>query len=122
MADLKIAYLVGDIRVAQQDIDDIMATALDSIGYWCGRAEAIGRNLGTYASDQISRGGALILHDIESSDRHLLTLGKFMDGLKTACEQGIVTPDEGLIDAGDVDGDAADAIVQLALFGEVVYG
>lgn len=49
------------VNISQKDIDDIMYTALDSITYWCREAEVVGKYLGEYASDQISRGGSLIV-------------------------------------------------------------
>lgn len=55
--------------VTPQDIDDIMVTALEGgINYWCRKAKVVGEYLGECASDQISRGGSLILYDAESSD------------------------------------------------------
>ena len=35
-----------DVTLTQQDIDDIMSTALDYIGYWCGKAKVVGEYLG----------------------------------------------------------------------------
>ena len=57
------------VRVRNEDIDDIMVSALEGgINYWCRKAEVKGGYLGEYASDQISRGGELILHDTEDID------------------------------------------------------
>ena len=48
----------NEVKISQQDIDDIMVCALEGgISYWCCEAEVIGEYLGEYASDQISRGG-----------------------------------------------------------------
>ncbi len=106
-------------KLRSRDIDDIMSDALDNIGYWCGRAEVVGDYLGTYASDQISRGGELILHDAEDDDESwTLDLDKFLKGYKAAIEEGYFSGD--LDD--DYDGETADSIVQLAIFDEVVYG
>lgn len=59
-----------DVNLTQQDIDDIMVAALEGgINYWCRKAEAVGGYLGECASDQISRGGSLILYDAEGSDK-----------------------------------------------------
>lgn len=111
------------IGLTQQDIDDIMSTALDSICYWCGTAEVVGEYLGEYASDQISRGGALILHDAESAQTWELTLEKFLNGVKLYFEQGChVQVEDNAIDAGDIDANDADCIIQFAVFGEVVFG
>lgn len=112
-------------KVTQQDIDDIMVSVLEGgINYWCRKAEVVGgKYLGEYASDQISRGGSLMLYDIESSDKWELTLEKFLAGLKMYVENGGAgcVWDEA-IDTGEIDGYAADNIVQYALFGELVFG
>lgn len=107
-------------KLTDEDIDDIMSDALDSgIGYWCGRAKVNGEYLGEYASDQISRGGTLTLYDLEDDEESwVLDLDKFLAGYKMAIEQGYFSGD--LDD--DYDAGTADVIVQLALFGEVVYG
>ena len=118
--------LLIEAKLTGQDIDDIMVCALEGgINYWCRQAKVVGKYLGRYASDQISCGGTLKLYDAESSDVWELTLDKFLNGMKLAIEQGIglsVNPADGSIDTCEIDADAADAIVQLALFGEVVFG
>lgn len=117
-----------DVRVRNEDIDDIMVTALEGgINYWCRKAEVKGDYLGEYASDQISRGGELVLHDAEENESYTLSKEKFMEGLKkyiaagnTECidrENDILS-----IDPGNIDAEAADCIIQYALFGDVVYG
>lgn len=113
-----------EVNLTQQDIDDIMVAALEGgINYWCRKAEVVGEYLGEYASDQISRGGSLILHDAESSDKWELTLEKFLSGVKLYFEDGChVQVEDNCIDAGDIDANDADCIVQFALFGEVVFG
>lgn len=129
MNDKKNIYdiqIVCKVNITSDDIDDIMACALEGgINYWCCCAEVIDKYLGDYASDQISRGGTLILHDAESSDKWDLTLDKFLKGMKLAIEQGIglsVNLADGSIDIGEIDAEVADTIVQLGLFGEVMFG
>lgn len=113
-----------DVNLSQQDIDDIMAVALDGgICYWCRKAEVVGECLGEYASDQISRGGSLILHDAESSDKWELTRDKFLNGVKLYFEHGCEVPvEDNAIDTCGIDACAADSIVQYALFGKLVFG
>jgi len=113
-----------EVNLTQQDIDDIMVAALEGgINYWCREAEVVGKYLGEYASDQISRGGTLILHDVYSSDKWELTLEKFLNGVKLYFEQGChVLVEDNAIDTGDIDANDADCIVQFALFGRVVFG
>ena len=113
-----------EVNLTQQDIDDIMVTALGGgINYWCREAEVVGKYLGEYASDQISRGGSLILHDADSSDKWELTREKFLEGVKRYFEDGChIQVDDGCIDTGDIDAGDADCIIQFALFGEVQFG
>lgn len=88
----------------------------------------VGEYLGEYASDQISRGGELILYDMETELTYTLTKEKILDGIKKYIAEGNVTcitrSYEGnlSIDCCLVDGTAADCIVQLAVFGEIIYG
>ena len=117
-------HIEMDVSLSQQDIDDIMTAALEGgICYWCGRAEVVGEYLGEYASDQISRGGSLILYDAESSDKWELTREKFLKGVELYFKDGSwITVDNYTIDVCDIDGSAADCIIQYALFGELVFG
>jgi len=115
-----------EFKISDEDIDDIMGTALDcGIYYWCCRAEVVGGIYhGEYASDEISRGGRLRLYDAESDDKWILTKNKFLKGFKAWLENGwgkdaIV---DGRVDTGMIDAIGADMIVQFALFDEIVFG
>ena len=101
-----------EVNLSQQDIDDIMAVAMEGgICYWCRKAEVVGEYLGEYASDQISRGGALILHDAESAQTWELTLEKFLKGVKLYFEQGChVNVEDNAIDTCDIDANDADCV------------
>ena len=113
-------------EVTSQDIDDIMATALDSISYWCRKAKIVGEYLGEYASDQISRGGSLILYDAESNDCWELNLENLLHGIEKAIEDNWFDDygwyDNGVLYTTEIDGEVADVIVQLALFDDIVFG
>ena len=113
-----------EVNLSQQDIDDIMVTALEGgITGWCRKAVVVGEYLGECASDQISRGGALVLYDAESSDKWELTLEKFLKGMKLYYEQALSAEFAGEdIDPSDFDADAVDCIIQFALFGKLVFG
>lgn len=51
-----------NVLVTDEDIDDIMVSALEGgINHWCAEAKVQGEYLGEFASDQISRGGTLLL-------------------------------------------------------------
>lgn len=115
------------VIVTQEDIDDIMAGALEGgITYWCCKAEVVEDDYyGEYASEQISRGGSLRLYDNEDDEQYILTLDKFLKGLRLAIKDGYGSDwfsNTARLDCGMIDGEAADVIVQMALFGEVMYG
>ena len=116
-----------EIEVTDQDIDDMMVTALEGGLPWCGMAEVVGGEyLGQYASDQISRGGKLILHDAESDDKWELDKAKFLNGLtrwiQNSSNMMYAVDDDGRIDAGNIDAGDIDEIIQIAVMGEVVFG
>ena len=116
---------VIEVTVTDDDIDNIMCAALEGgITYWCSKAEVVGKYLGEYASEQISRGGALKLHDCEDDTVFELTLEKFLNGLRLWIEndRSFALMNGGGLDASEIDAVAADAIVQYALFNDVVYG
>lgn len=98
--------------ITAEQIDDLMASALDSgISYWCKQVRVKGNHLGGYSSDQISRGGVLKLQD-DDGKWHLLTRAKFLKGVSLHKNH----------DFDSFDATDADSIVQLAIFGELVYG
>ena len=117
---------VFNFVVSDEDIDDIMSAALDGgITYWCGRAKVVGEYLSEYASEQISRGGVLKLYDIEEPKAvYELTLDKFLMGLRLWIEneRAFQLTEAGRLDIGQIDAVAADAIIQYALFCDIVYG
>lgn len=111
--------------VTSEDIDDIMCAALEGgINYWCRKAEVVGEYLGDYASEQISRGGTLILYDAESSDKWELNIEKLLCGIEKAIEEWYEYEwfKDGRLETSQIDAEIADGIVQLALFDEIVFG
>lgn len=115
------------VTLTQEDIDDIMVSALEGgINYWCRRAEVIeDYRVAEWGHEQISRGGKLILYDRESNDKWDLTLEKFLKGFKLWLENGgdkYGAVGGGEVDCCNIDAGCADEIVQLAIFGEVMFG
>lgn len=114
------------VVVTSENIDDIMVAALEGgINHWCRKAEVVGEYLGEYASDQISRGGVLILHDAESDRKWTLTRNDLLQGLRLWFMNGMNVDHgvcEGSLDTSAIDSCAADCIIQYALFGKVVFG
>lgn len=124
---LKVEFQVA---VTGQDIDDIMCGALEGgITYWCDSTAVVGGTyLGEYASEQISRGGQLALHDCEDDQEHILTKEMFLEGLKKYLENPhpydiTEATKEGLkLDTCQADAEVCDMIIQYAIFGDVIYG
>lgn len=119
----------SDVVVTDENVDDIIAGALESgINYWCDDAKVVGDYLGEYASEQISRGGRLLLHDFEEEETYMLDKEKFFRGLKMYIENphpyDIIEKIDGelMIDTCNADSTVCDMIIQYALFGNVVYG
>ena len=124
-------YIISSRRtvvLSDEDIDCIMSGALDGgISYWACKAEVIeDEYLGEFASEQISRGGSLRIYDREDDETYLLTLEKLLRGFSMALLLGYgdtwVDNSENTVDACCIDANGCDVIVQLALFGDVIYG
>lgn len=118
-------HIEMDVTITQQDIDNLMCTALEGgINYWCREAKVVGEFLGEYGSEQISRGGSLLLRDAETDERWELTLEKFLKGIELYIKEDgrVMIDDFKLMDYGELDAGDADCIVQYALFGKLVYG
>ena len=115
------------VIVTQEDIDCIMASALEGgITYWCNKAEVVESEYkAEYASEQISRGGTLRLYDCERGEVYILTLDKLLNGIQLAIKDGCGNDwfsNDARLDMMNIDAVAADVIVQMALFGKVIYG
>jgi len=107
------------MKLTKQDINDIMVTALEGgINYWCLGAMPENpqeRKEGEYLSDILSKGKDIMLMD-DFGKEHFLTLDNFKKGFK------MFQKDNQVEDAGDIDADFADQIIQYAIFGEIIYG
>lgn len=112
------------INLTDEDINDLMVTALEGgINYWCNKVKIKllpeGCDENTYATDIISLGGVLELHDDEAEEKYDLNLSKFLNGVKIACERNGFGSGADLMNAQDAL--IADEIIQFALFGEQQY-
>ncbi len=129
---LNVAYRVV---VTGEDIDDIMATALEGgITHWCDEASVNEKKrVADWGHEQIARNGELLIHVIEPFDQddtewYTLTEEKFLRGLEKYLKNPIhgefleFADGELKLDTCYVDASVADAIVQYALFDEIIYG
>lgn len=121
--------------ISDQLIDDTLCTALEGgINYWAVDAtplvwpEAESKMFPgetPYASEVVSMGASLLITldpEVADEDRpvYVLTAAMMRKGIRAYCKLAHTTPAR--IDDDPVDASGADVIVQLALFGEVVYG
>jgi len=114
-------------------VDDTLTTALEGgITYWAASAipdhwpdggSKMFPSQSPYASEVLTMGADLLItihREFEDTRVYRLTLAKMKKGIKAWCGIRGITParlEDDVADAAD-----ADCIVQLALFGEVVYG
>lgn len=105
------------VGLTAESMEDIIESGLSFAGYWCAAVELPER--------PVSTGGVALLEPWDDSRQYALNAENFLDGFRIWCERGYdhygaVTAMG--VDTGLIDGPAADLIVQLAVFGEAVYG
>lgn len=67
----------------------------------------------------LENGGKLIVYDREEDEDHDLTLQALLDGFAYYMK---LTASDGRTGVDDMDAEVADQILQVAVFGEVIYG
>lgn len=122
---LRVVNVSITANLTREDVDDIMSGALDGgITYWADRVEVVGDYMAQYASEQISRGGELLIHDVEAEQSYYFTLDMFIKGFKLWLQHGNDihrAVSDGKVDTCNIDAGDCDAIIQYALFGEIIY-
>lgn len=116
-------------RVSARDIHEIMCTAVGGgITYWCDHIEPDGGNCSDEQNyEPFGKDGVLRIYVAEPFEKkcYELTQHKFLVGLRTWLESNpevlICGWDCYEIDCGKIDPQSADCIIQLALFGEIVF-
>lgn len=102
------------ITVTDENVTDIMESALQGITYWAGEAHIMGlkdKDEGMWTSEAITKGYHVRIWDSEEEKWRQLTFTKFLKGLKMMDNLDIESYD--MVDA--------DMIIQFALFGKQVY-
>lgn len=134
MEDMTVKANGLSVVVTQEDVDDIMCGALEGgITYWCDEAKVVGEYLGEYGSEQIARGGKLRMHlrepfDKNDTEYYELDLEKLKKGMElwvtepVGCDCLEQIDGKTIFDPCNADAIVCDAIIQYALFGEIVYG
>lgn len=106
------------VKITEEQIDDIVDSAINWCNYWCDLLEYGKEPKKVKAmSEALSHGGTLVFHINEP----------FIDGGETTFELTTEKMLKGLekygeYDFDDFDGPMSDAALQMALFGEIIYG
>lgn len=121
------------VNLSEEDIRDIIITALDDgIGYWA-RLEDFGASgdvpISEQAAEVLLAGGSLMFigaaadHENQDVGSWTLTLDKFLNGVKLCLEEGCyLTVENNRLGTFCIYAKDADRIIQFALFGKVIYG
>ena len=114
------------IKLSDQEIDSILSAAFEGgINYWAVKVDPKdGDFKGTkYASEALSKGATLIIRTDDDGNLEL-DKDKFVSGLEKAIVKypHLFRMNAETLDIGYIDAEVADVIIQMAVFGEVVYG
>jgi hypothetical protein len=109
-----------DIEKYDERLSDALANAWMGCAYWARLVEAVEPPEPVeFESDCPLRGGSITLQDVDGG-RHTLDQAALKRGLALMVEHHPRQYNEMVTGGGDAS--TADVLVQLALFGEVVYG
>ena len=123
------------IKITDEDILDIMSSAVYGIAYWVQTMKyPDGKSLGDNAEEHVANGGSVIVvidEPIEDGGPVEFPIDKFtvLKGVEKYLAEGnrpynILEVDSGefVLDCGMIDADVSDMIIQYGLFGEIVFG
>lgn len=114
--------IVHDVYFSDQDIDEILYSALNPTDSWFKDIDIEGNPLGEYKTDQVSRGGRLFIRDKLSGLRFMLNKEKFANGLRRFIKvNGMKYLNDSILDIYKIHMEDADRIVQYSIFGEILY-
>jgi hypothetical protein len=102
-------------EISEQQVEDLLSQALAGAHYWADEAYIRGikeEDSGMWNHDAITHGYRLAIHDSEGEKWYQLTLKKFLGAIQLRDNW----------DFDSYDQYDADSILQVALFGEVIYG
>ncbi|OPX89451.1 MAG: hypothetical protein A4E53_01528 [Pelotomaculum sp. PtaB.Bin104] len=129
-------YLVNvPLELSHEDIDDILCTAFEGgINSWCQGAEVV-EKLPTgkpdykgckYLNEVLTRGGTIRIYTPkgdwpQENDQPVLTLEKFLKGFEEWLKMRLKNGRPASADPADIDAADASEIIEISLFGQVVY-
>lgn len=133
MYEINVEY---SFTLTDEDIEDIIVTALEGgIGYWC-CLDNTPKAFEDAPDDEptaitafkilISGGSLRLIDEVENHEMHFMDLECLLNGIKTWEENGydfynVISPNKG-VGICNLDAEAADGIIQCAIFGDIIYG
>jgi len=105
------------LQLSAQDVSDVLTAAFEGgIDHWCDTVRRTAPSARRYACEALAMDGVPLALVTQEGDTYLLDRAALCRGL------GLYAQKHGWPeDLGDIDAEAADLIVQYAVFGEVMY-
>lgn len=104
-----------NIEVTDEDIENILSAAFQGMTYWCDEVKIHGfipkEDNGIWTSQALTRGYRIGVHDSEEEKYYQLTLKKLLNGIAL----------NGRSNFDEWDMYDSEQVIQLALFGKLVY-
>lgn len=97
---------------------EMVASSAMSDPYWIDGIEIVGEEKGWYYSEHLANGGTIKIHDLEENEWHTITNEQFVAAIGKYIQALYV--DETL--SGYLDDATAEMVLQIACFGDVIYG
>ena len=115
-----------DLKVELEEdfFEDVLTTALFvGIGYWFNylEKEVVMTDKYEYIEDAILEGEGFIEIAYEG-EKYILNLNSLINGYKIYCQRAIERGSVFHTDAGFIDSELADVIIQLGVFGKIIFG
>ena len=115
-----------DLKVELEEdfFEDVLTTALfDGIGHWINKKkkEVVMTDKYEYIEDAILEGEGFIEIAYED-EKYILNLNSLINGYKIYCQRAIERGSVVHTDAVFIDSELADVIIQLVVFGKIIFG
>ena len=109
--------------LAQKDMEYLLCAAFEGgINYWCSEIIVEDFHGFTHASEVLAAGYPVTLIDMEDEDQNRTIDGESLKKAMALMAEQYPLRMRDICSDGDYDANDADIFVQLACFGEVVYG
>ena len=125
--DQSIIKNTFSLLITDEDLDSILDTASYGANYWCKKFTAKDKYLGNYATDNVTLGGVMLVHDEDGSvyevDREKMIVGISKMIATNEYTIPLEVDDNGnlRIDLCQADAGDCELMLQFAIFGKEMY-